>query len=274
MDLSAASQQSGEKPMFFTKSVSIECEYGTHKTKSNENLNEPSLTTQSSSDKLTDRGYTSDSELYQQATATFSKTSSPTLSQHQMASKKEMVELIIDPNSSMRSPTGLNVSSVNQYKIDLDDVGLSEHDKKAFAKCCETLTFLIRDMAHISLQNFESCIQCLRTFVEACVMADRRKSNQRRDALNNKKNPGPQKSTSQKNLKQQKNPQSSSNNSLDYGSNANSSAYDAMSFGRVDSDDDEQFVSSYETISIQLLDLLDTLHLKAASIFSAWAEGQ
>jgi len=59
---------------------------------------------------------------------------------------------------------------------------------------------------------------------------------------------------------------------LDYGS-ANS-AYDAMSFGRVDSDDDEQFVSSYETISIQLLDLLDTLHLKAASIFSAWAEGQ
>ena len=58
----------------------------------------------------------------------------------------------------------------NQYKIDLDDEGLGLHDKKAFAKCCETLTFLIRDMAHITLQNFESCIHCLRTFVEACVV--------------------------------------------------------------------------------------------------------
>jgi brefeldin A-resistance guanine nucleotide exchange factor 1 len=58
---------------------------------------------------------------------------------------------------------------VNQYKIDLDDESLSQHDKKAFAKCCESLTFLIRDMAYITLQNFESCIHCLRTFVEACV---------------------------------------------------------------------------------------------------------
>ena len=58
----------------------------------------------------------------------------------------------------------------NQYKIDLDDDGLGQHDKKAFAKCCETLTLLIRDMAHITLQNFESCIHCLRTFVEACVV--------------------------------------------------------------------------------------------------------
>jgi hypothetical protein len=58
----------------------------------------------------------------------------------------------------------------NQYKIDLDDEGLSQHDKKAFAKCCETLTLLIRDMAHITLQNFESCVHCLRTFVEACVV--------------------------------------------------------------------------------------------------------
>lgn len=80
MDLNATNQN--EKPMFFTKSISIECEYG--KTKSNENLNEPSLATQSS-DKLTDRGYTSDSELYQQPSSpNFSKSSSPTLSEHQV----------------------------------------------------------------------------------------------------------------------------------------------------------------------------------------------
>lgn len=41
-----------------------------------------------------------------------------------------------------------------------------------------------------------------------------------------------------------------------------------------ESDEDDQFITSYETISIQLLDLLDTLHIKAASIFTAWAEEQ
>ena len=72
--------------------------------------------------------------------------------------------MLIRPNN-----TGL-VNFANQYKIDLDDEGLGQHDKKAFAKCCDTLTLLIRDMAHITLQNFESCIHCLRTFVEACVL--------------------------------------------------------------------------------------------------------
>lgn len=41
-----------------------------------------------------------------------------------------------------------------------------------------------------------------------------------------------------------------------------------------DSDEEDQFITSYETISIQLLDLLDTLHTKAASIFTIWAEEQ
>ncbi len=79
MDLNAANQS--EKPMFFTKSISIGSEYG--KTQSNEHLNEPSLASQSS-EKLTDRGYTSDSELYQQPSPNFSKSSTPTLSEQQV----------------------------------------------------------------------------------------------------------------------------------------------------------------------------------------------
>jgi len=41
-----------------------------------------------------------------------------------------------------------------------------------------------------------------------------------------------------------------------------------------ESDVEDQFVASYETLSIQLLDLLDTLHNKAASVFVQWAEEQ
>jgi hypothetical protein len=55
---------------------------------------------------------------------------------------------------------------VNQYKIDID-TGLEQHDKKAFLKFCEILSILVRDEAHITPDNFQSCIHCLRTFVYA-----------------------------------------------------------------------------------------------------------
>lgn len=41
------------------------------------------------------------------------------------------------------------------------------HDSYAFLKCCESLAFLVRDAAHITTENFESCVHCIRTFVEA-----------------------------------------------------------------------------------------------------------
>ena len=81
----------------------------------------------------------------------------------------------MEAHSLIMSGSLLTTNLANQYKIDLDDIGLGQHDKKAFAKCCEILTFLTRDMAHITLQNFESCIHCLRTFVEACVLGGKLK---------------------------------------------------------------------------------------------------
>ena len=124
-------------------------------TQSIENLNEYS------SETFTDRGYTSDSELYQQP-------SQPLINASSLSSLNTLDTVNSNDDALKRTNTSQN--PVNQYKIDLDDEGLGLHDKKAFAKCCETLTFLIRDMAHITLQNFESCIHCLRTFVEACVL--------------------------------------------------------------------------------------------------------
>jgi hypothetical protein len=141
---------------------------------------------------LTDRGYTSDSELYQQPQAQQTtiatqqqqvSTSNSQVGLANLAASDQSLNLVnrgglsldmsalrrplMAVGSPLQSPTSM--SMVNQYRIDLDD-GLGQHDKKAFAKCCEILTFLIRDMAHVTLQNFESCIHCLRTFVEACVL--------------------------------------------------------------------------------------------------------
>uniref|UniRef100_A0A914VU46 SEC7 domain-containing protein n=2 Tax=Plectus sambesii TaxID=2011161 RepID=A0A914VU46_9BILA len=46
---------------------------------------------------------------------------------------------------------------------------LGRHEPVAFLKCCETIAFLVRDAAHITPENFASCVRCLRTFVEASL---------------------------------------------------------------------------------------------------------
>lgn len=33
----------------------------------------------------------------------------------------------------------------------------------------ETLAFLVRDAAHITPDNFDSCVECLRSYTEACL---------------------------------------------------------------------------------------------------------
>ena len=41
------------------------------------------------------------------------------------------------------------------------------HCSVSFLKCCETLSFLVRDVVHITPENFSSCVAAIRTFVEA-----------------------------------------------------------------------------------------------------------
>ena len=37
----------------------------------------------------------------------------------------------------------------------------------SFLKCCENLSFLVRDVVHINHENFSSCVKAIGTFVEA-----------------------------------------------------------------------------------------------------------
>lgn len=46
---------------------------------------------------------------------------------------------------------------------------LQSHDSAALVKCCESLNFLVRDMAHVTPFNFDLCVNCVRTFAEAVL---------------------------------------------------------------------------------------------------------
>ena len=75
------------------------------------------------------------------------------------------------------SPANTNTNKrgsipTNQFDITLDGE-LRHHDTKSLMKSCETLAFLVRDAAHITPHNFESCVHCIRTFVEASINGGR-----------------------------------------------------------------------------------------------------
>ena len=56
------------------------------------------------------------------------------------------------------------------------------HDSISFLKSCDTLSFLIRDVIHITPENFQACVAAIRTFVEAsykedCILRGQEQSN-------------------------------------------------------------------------------------------------
>jgi hypothetical protein len=57
---------------------------------------------------------------------------------------------------------------INQYSI-VHERELQAHDTHALVKCVESLAFVVRDVAHITPYNFENCVRCIRTFVEASI---------------------------------------------------------------------------------------------------------
>lgn len=57
---------------------------------------------------------------------------------------------------------------VNQYSLTLGQ-DLGQHDTKSLIKCVETLSFIVRDAAHVTPDNFELCVRAIRVFVEASL---------------------------------------------------------------------------------------------------------
>ncbi|XP_050501190.1 Golgi-specific brefeldin A-resistance guanine nucleotide exchange factor 1 [Diabrotica virgifera virgifera] len=127
-----------------------------------------------------------------------------------------------------------------QYGLALEK-NLGSHDPRSMMKCCESLAFLVRDVAHITPYNFDVCVHCIRTFVEASLHGSNFK--RLRDSRSRKK--------TLDRTRTRKSPTSSPDE---------------------DDSDDENIPSGYHQISIQLLDLMHTLHTRTAQIFKWWAE--
>ncbi|XP_066992463.2 Golgi-specific brefeldin A-resistance guanine nucleotide exchange factor 1 [Anabrus simplex] len=196
-----------------------------------------------------ERGYTSDSELtknYNQHHSTAaSRPTSPELSPNSGGG------WILVGREGEIQPLQIRPLPVNQFSI-VHERELLVHDPYSLVKCCESLAFLVRDVAHITPYNFENCIHCIRTFVEA--------------SLNLTEKNAPKKSSKDGKSRKKKELRKREDSYKTRSSQHSSNPYDA------DESDSEELPGGYHQVSIQLLDLMHTLHTRTAQIFRWWAE--
>ncbi|KAK3910453.1 Golgi-specific brefeldin A-resistance guanine nucleotide exchange factor 1 [Frankliniella fusca] len=210
----------------------------------------------------TERGYTSDSELSrstssfpsQNPTQPLSPTISPELSPSNtnnggwiLVGKEGEVQPL--PMRSFQSP-------VNSPSWDRE---FHAHDPYALIKCCESLTFLVRDVAHITPYNFEYCVHCIRTFVEASLHSTDKKLSRKPGSHSKDANTKTRKKLPSLRRREDLNSGSAQRRARSPQNNP----YDA------DESDSEELPSEYP---IQLLDLMHTLHTRTAQIYRWWAE--
>ncbi|XP_059214826.1 Golgi-specific brefeldin A-resistance guanine nucleotide exchange factor 1 isoform X2 [Centropristis striata] len=209
-----------------------------------------------------DRGYTSDSGMYTE----HSKTRIPrSATDVDVASSGWLVvgkdDLETSKSTPVNSKAQLNHPLVNQYSLTLGQ-DLGQHDTKSLIKCVETLSFIVRDAAHVTPDNFELCVRAIRVFVEASLNGgyrnhDKKKSHKYDKSRMRKKAGGRDKE---------------GGGGTRRGGSRVSSQRPSRSHS--DEEEDEGVPASYHTVSLQLLDLMHTLHTRAASIYSSWAEEQ
>ncbi|XP_005995194.1 Golgi-specific brefeldin A-resistance guanine nucleotide exchange factor 1 isoform X2 [Latimeria chalumnae] len=207
-----------------------------------------------------DRGYTSDSEVYTEH-GKHSKMHR-SITDVDMANSGWLVVGKEDLDSSNKPVSSVTKQGpwplVNQYSLTLgEDMG--PHDTKSLIKCVESLSFIVRDAAHVTPENFELCVKTIRIFVEASLNGgyksqDKKSKSHKHESKSNRFRKKPKEKESS--LKRSK----------------VSSQRPARSHS--DDEEDESVPASYHTVSLQLLDLMHTLHTRAASIYSSWAEEQ
>lgn len=192
---------------------------------------------------LADRGYISDSEVI-----TKSDNSTPILTPHLSPTSATANSgdnwIIVNKDAiDMIAPTVQSNTSL-RYTIHYP-CKLLEHSPFAMVKCWDSLAFIVRNVAHITPFNYECCVKCIRTFVEASIHDGKldRRTQIHRSSLQNNVN----KEISKTNNKR---------NTNDEGSDS----------------ENEEFPERYQSIAIQLLDLMHTLHTRTAQIFRWWAE--
>ncbi|XP_074089935.1 Golgi-specific brefeldin A-resistance guanine nucleotide exchange factor 1 isoform X3 [Macrotis lagotis] len=215
------------------------------------------------SDVSLDRGYTSDSEVYTDHGRPGKM--------HRSATDADVVNsgwLVVGKDDIDNSKPGPGANRlgpsplVNQYSLTVG-LDLGPHDTKSLLKCVESLSFIVRDAAHITPDNFELCVKTIRIFVEASLNGGC-KSQEKRSKCHKYDSKGNRFKKKSKDGAVLRRPRASSQHTA--------------RGGHSDDEDDEGVPASYHTVSLQvsqdLLDLMHTLHTRAATIYSSWAEEQ
>ncbi|RZF38846.1 hypothetical protein LSTR_LSTR014152 [Laodelphax striatellus] len=202
-----------------------------------------------------ERNCTSDSEVTRSSsalpTANTTRTTSPELSPNSGGG------WILVGREGEIQPMPVRTSLSSQLNM-LSERELMCHDPFSLVKCCESLAFLVRDVAHITPYNFENCVRCIRTFVEASLESVEKRGGGKRSAGKENGGSGGKGKKKMGSLKRRGDqPRANS---------PTNSAYDA------DESDSEEMPSGYHQVSIQLLDLMHTLHTRTAQIYRWWAE--
>ncbi|KAK5617386.1 G-box binding factor [Crenichthys baileyi] len=221
------------------------------------------LSSHRSNEVTLDRGYTSDSEVYTEHSKTRiprSTTDVDESSSGWLMVGKDDLETSKPTQASFKAQ--LNHPLVNQYSLTLGQ-DLGQHDTKSLIKCVETLSFIVRDAAHVTPDNFELCVRAIRVFVEASLNGGYRNHDKKKNHKYDSKS-----RTRKKPVGRERDMGGSTRR---VGSRV---ASQRPSHSHSDDEEDEGVPASYHTVSLQLLDLMHTLHTRAASIYSSWAEEQ
>ncbi|XP_030308770.1 Golgi-specific brefeldin A-resistance guanine nucleotide exchange factor 1 isoform X2 [Calypte anna] len=209
------------------------------------------------SDMSLDRGYTSDSEVY----TDHGKPGK----MHRSGTDVDVMNsgwLVVgkDDIDTSRATAGHNKLGpsplVNQYSLTVG-LDLGPHDTKSLMKCVESLSFIVRDAAHVTPENFQLCVKTIRIFVEASLNGgyksqEKRGKSHRYDSKSNRLKKKPKESSTRRSR----------------------ALSQHQAHTHSDEEEDESIPASYHTVSLQLLDLMHTLHTRAATIYSSWAEEQ
>ncbi|XP_036429975.1 Golgi-specific brefeldin A-resistance guanine nucleotide exchange factor 1 isoform X2 [Colossoma macropomum] len=202
-----------------------------------------------------DRGYTSDSEVYTEHGKSRIPRSATDVDVGWLVVGKDDLDgnkALVAPGSKPQTPP-----PINQYSLTLgQDMGL--HDTKSLIKCVESLSFIVRDAAHVTPENFELCVKAIRVFVEASLNGGYRTHEKKKSHKYDSKSSRLRKKPREKEGVSRRTKPTSQRPSRSHS----------------DDEEDEGVPASYHTVSLQLLDLMHTLHTRAASIYSSWAEEQ
>lgn len=167
--------------------------------------------------------------------------------------------LVITKQDSESSPA-------NQYELTVG-VELNKHDSKSFVKSCQTLAFLIRDNAHVTKENYLQCVHAIRVFSEASLNGG---AGYRQDGWQFKENGADYKGSWGRSSKKTSSSSSRLRKVSPTSLKTRKSTKSATS-SPATSEDEAEIVetinNTYDAMSLQLTELMYTLHTHGSSIF-------